>query len=81
MVVVIKLRGGLRTSVTGPTFAVDEKDVGPTVVIVIDESATGAHGFGQIFFPERSVVVCEMNSSLSGDVAEGDLLGRTEDRR
>ena len=77
VIVVIKLRSGLRAGMSGPIFAIDEQNVRPAVVVVVDESATRAHGFGQIFFPEGGVIVSEMDSGLGGDVAEGDLLARS----
>ena len=56
--------------VTRPVRAVDEQDVGPAVIVVVDEGAAGAHGFGQPLFPEGSVVVGEVDAGLGGDVAE-----------
>ena len=81
MVVVIELQDGLGTGVSRPVFAVDEQDVGPAVVVVINERAARAHGFRQIFLAEGAVVVGEMDSGLSGDVTELDLLCGRENRR
>ena len=60
----------------GPVLAVDQQDVGPAVVVVIDESAARAHGFRQPFLSKGSVVVGEVDAGLGGDVAEGDVLLR-----
>src|SRR5207245_7179042 len=81
VVVVIELQDGLGTGVSRPVFAVDEQDVGPAVVVVINERAARAHGFRQIFLAEGAVVVGEMDSGLSGDVTELDLLCGRENRR
>src|SRR6267154_4104790 len=62
----------------GPVLAIDQNNVGPAVVVVINEGAARAHGFGKIFLPEGRVVVGEVDSGLGGDVAEGDLAGNRE---
>jgi len=72
VIVVIELRRGMLADVTGPVHAVDQENVGPAVVIVIDEGHAGAHSFGEIFFAEGAVVVHEMDPGLFGDVAELD---------
>ncbi len=72
VIVVVELGRGMFGGLAGPVGAVDEEDVGPAVVVVVDESDTGAHGFGKIFFAEGSVVVEEADAGLLGDVAEGD---------
>src|SRR6266571_2141523 len=56
--------------VAGPVHAVDEKNVRPAVVVVVDEGHAGAHGFREIFCAEGAVVVEEMDSGLWRDVAE-----------
>ena len=69
----------------GPVLPVDQQNVGPAVVVVVDESAAGAHGFGQPLFSEGSVVVGEVDAGLGGDVAEGDCAlarrGRGDERQ
>jgi hypothetical protein len=57
---------------SGEITAVDKEDVWPSVVVVVNEGATWAHGFGQILLPEGSVVVSKVNAGLRRDVAEGD---------
>ena len=89
MIVVVELQGGCAARfmdgcVAGPVLAVDEEDIGKSVVVVIDERAAGAHGFRQPFFAEGSVVVREVDAGLGGDVAEGDVLlrmARRNDRK
>src|SRR5690348_17307095 len=67
VIVVIKLRRGRRTGMSGPVFAVDDQDVGPAVVIVVNEGAARPHGLGQILLSKRAIVVSEMDASLRGD--------------
>src|ERR1700730_8974407 len=57
-------------------FAVDQNDVGVSVVVIIDKGAAWTHGFRQPFFPEGAVVVREMDSGLSSNVAKMDLLSK-----
>ena len=61
-----------RFGMAGPVLAVHEQDVGPAVVVVVDEGAAWPHGFGKPLFPEGAVVVGEVDAGLGGDVAEGD---------
>src|ERR1700745_917789 len=63
----------------GPVFAINQQNVGPAVVVVIDEGTTGAHGFGEIFLPECAVVMDEVDAGLGGDVTKVDLLGLSRD--
>ena len=61
-------------AMAGPIPTVDQQDVGPAVVVIVNEGATRTHGFGQPFLAEGAVIVGEMDSGLGGDVAEGDVL-------
>ena len=74
-VVVVELqRRGLARR--GPIFAVDQQNVGVAVVVVVDESAAGAHGLGQPLLAGGTIVVDEVDARLPGDVLEGDLRPR-----
>ncbi len=74
VIVVIELqRGGAAVGMSGKVFAVDQQDVGIAVVVVVDESAAWAHGFGQILLAEGAVVVGEVDAGLGGDVVKVDL--------
>src|ERR1700739_2298406 len=58
VVVVVELRrGGAVFRVGGPVLSVNQKNVRPAVVVVIDEGTTRSHGFRQPLLPERSVAV------------------------
>ena len=74
-IIVVEL-GRRRSAVRMPRkiVAIHQQNVGITVIVVVDESAAGSHGFGQPFFSECSVVVSEMNSGLCGYIAKTDLL-------
>ena len=48
--------------VAGPVGAVDEEDVLPAVVVVVDEGDARAHGFREPFLAEGAVVVGEVDS-------------------
>src|SRR5438445_4087675 len=74
VIVVIELQRGSTARVAGPVLTIQEEDIRPAVVVVINKGATRAHGFRQIFFPESAVVVSEVDSGLGSDVAELDLL-------
>src|SRR5207249_2329263 len=75
VVVVIKLQSARRAGMPRPIFAVDQNDIGPTVVVIIYERTARPHSFRQIFLSKCAVVVSEMDASLQGDVAEMGLLG------
>ena len=78
VIVVVKLGRGRGARMSRPVLPVDQQNVRPAVVVVINEPATGTHGLGQIFFSKGRVIVREMDSGLGSDVAEGDLSGGGE---
>ena len=53
-----------------PVHGVDDQNVLPAVVVVVEEARAVAHGFRQIFFPEGPGVVFEVNPSLFGYVGK-----------
>src|ERR1700704_2100842 len=52
LVVVIERWVGCTGCVAGPVHGVDQQDVLPTVVVVVEEADAAAHGFREILFPE-----------------------------
>src|SRR6266403_2605552 len=65
VIVVIKLRGGgAALRMADPVLAINEQNIGPAVVVIIDERATGAHGFGQPLLAEGAVIVREADTRL-----------------
>src|SRR5262249_52710248 len=74
VVIAIQLQRGLSTGPARPVLAIDQQNVRPSVVVIINEGATRPQGFREIFFSERAVVVRKPDSSLRGDIAKGDLL-------
>src|SRR5262249_41798455 len=66
MVVVIERRVRLAGFVRGPVHRVDEQDVGPTVIVIVDHADTRAHGFGQKLLSVCTAVVLEVDAGLGG---------------
>src|SRR5262249_28765138 len=62
------LRGGL----AGPVHRIDDENVGPAVIVVVDDAHTAAHRFGQILFAKGTGVVFEVDASGGSDVGEFD---------
>ena len=56
-----------------PVLAIHQQYVRETVAVVIDESASRTHRFGQILFPEGCIVVFEMQARLRRDVTKLNL--------
>ncbi len=77
-VVVIKLERRNGVLVAGPVFAIHDQNVGITVVIVVNEGTAWAHGFWKPLLAKCAIVVGKVNASLSGNVAELNLLGAGE---
>src|SRR5262245_5107248 len=78
VIIAIELWRSCETGMSGPVLTVDDQNVLPAVVVVVNQSAPGPHGLGKIFFSECAVVVDETDARLRGDVAELDL-GRSGD--
>src|SRR5882762_8073606 len=72
VIVVIKLGSGVLLLMTRPVHPIDQKNVGPAIVIVIDESDARAERFRQEFLSERAIVVSKANAGLLSYVAKGD---------
>src|SRR6266849_7756535 len=70
MIVVIQLRGGVLLRVSRPVAAIDEKNVRPAVVVVVDERHARPQRLRQEFLSESAVVLDEANASLLRDVAK-----------
>src|SRR2546422_3934375 len=68
LVVAIQSRIGWFAFMPGPIHAVDEQDVLPAVVVVIEEGAARSNGFREILFPESAIVVSKEDTCLTRDV-------------
>ena len=64
--------GPLRHSVIDKGASVDKKDIGPAVVVEVQDQRARTHDFGKMFFRTRSVFVPEIDSGLRSDVREID---------
>src|ERR1700758_2229475 len=55
-VVIVVIEGGVGIAgfVAGPVHGVDEENVLPAVVVIVDEAGSAAHGFRKIFSPKSS---------------------------
>ena len=53
-----------------PVRRIDEHNVLPTIVVVVEKGAAISERFRKIFLPERAAVVFEMNAGLVGDVGK-----------
>ena len=56
----------------GPIHGVDQQNVLPAVIVVVEEAGPAAHGFRQILFSEGAGVVLEVDAGLGGNVGELD---------
>ena len=74
-VVVIERRKRLAGLVFRPIHGVDEENVLPAIVVVVEKANAAAHGFGKILFSEGAGVVLEVDAGLRGHVGELDGAG------
>ncbi len=75
VIVVEELQSGrARLRVSRPVLTIHQEDVGPAVVVVVDERAPRTHGFGKVLLSKGAVVVREMDTGTSSDIAKPDGL-------
>ena len=60
----------LRDRRIGQRAAVDQEDVDPAVVVVVEEQPAGAHGLDQVLVGAGAVDVAEVHAGAAGDVGE-----------
>jgi hypothetical protein len=70
MIVVVELGRGVLLDVTRPVHTIDQENIGPAVVIVVDEGGAWTERLGQEFLSEGSIVVNEANTGLLSDIAK-----------
>src|SRR5262249_44034064 len=70
VIVVIELWRRMLRDVARPVHSVDEENIRPSVVVVIDESHARSNRLRQKLFSKRAIVVCETNSSFRRDIYE-----------
>src|SRR5262249_23194390 len=72
-VVVVAVEGGKRLSASrNQVLAIDEENVGPAVVIRVEEGAPGAQGLGEVLLAGTPGIVDEVDAGLRSDIGEGD---------
>ena len=64
VIVVIERRKRLAGLMARPVHGVDQQNVLPAIVVVVEKADAAAHRFRQVFFPEGAVVVFEVNARL-----------------
>src|ERR1700682_986386 len=72
LVVVIERRVGFPRLMARPVHGVDQQYVLPPVLVIVEKAGAAAHGFRQVLFPKRSVVVFEVDAGLGSYVGELD---------
>jgi len=72
LVVVIKRGIGFSGLMAWPIHGVDQQNVLPAVIVVVEETGPAAHGLRQILFSEGAGVVLEVDAGLGGNVGELD---------
>src|SRR5437899_1259734 len=77
-IVVIEAKSTVGFLMTRPVRAIDEKDVLPTVAIIVEKGASGAESFRQELPAEGAAIVLKMDTGLACDVgkAESDGIAR-----
>jgi hypothetical protein len=63
--------------VARPVHRIDEEDVGPAIVVVVDDADSAPHGLWQKLGAERATVVLEMDAGLLGYIRKRNGSRRT----
>src|ERR1700682_1698626 len=69
------MQRGFLAFVAGPVHAVDEQNILPAVVVVIEKSAAGAKSFREEFASECAAVVLKLKASRGGHIGEAETEG------
>src|ERR1700722_17577616 len=80
-IVVIERGKGFAGFVSRPVHGIDEENILPSIIVIIQEASAAAHGLREIFFSERAIVVLEVNACLGSDIVEVDGTGGTKSLR
>src|SRR5215471_6328927 len=71
-VVVIERRDGSYALPARPAHRVDQQNVLPAIVVIVDEGTTRTQGFREILFARRTAVMFELNSGLCCHIGESN---------
>ena len=52
--------------------AVDQEDIRPSIAVVVEDEAPGAHGFGHVLLRRGAILVFEVDAGLDGDIGKGN---------
>src|SRR5580692_8327484 len=80
-IVVIERWKGLARLVPWPIHGIDQENILPAVVVVVEKANAAAHGFRKIFLSKGPAVVFEVNARLSGYIREFNRAGRARQIR
>jgi hypothetical protein len=72
-VIAIEPKRAAPAFVAGPVHPIDEQDVLPAIVIVIEKRAAGAQSFRQEFGAERAAIVMELNAGAGSRIHQPEL--------
>src|SRR3954452_3676562 len=72
LIVVIEHWIGFSGQMTRPVHGINQQNVLPAVVVVVEKADAAAHGFWQVLLSERSRVVFEMDAGLCCHIGELD---------
>src|SRR4030095_12248539 len=72
LIIVIERKKRLRPFLFRPIHGINKDYVLPTIVVVVDESASCTDRFGQILLTERPAIMLEANYGLCADVSKLD---------
>ncbi len=69
-IVAVKVHGAALLHMAGPVHAVDQQDILPAIVVVVQKRATRPQRFRQVLLPKRAAVVMEVYACGGGDVGK-----------
>ena len=70
LIVVIESRVGFASLMFGPIHRIDEQDVLPAVVVVVQKTNATSHRLWEILSPERATVMFEVHPRLGRHIGE-----------
>src|SRR6185437_10120859 len=75
-IVAVERHGGMRAGMTGPILSIDQQDVLPAVIVIVQKSDARAQCFRQPHLAERAIVGNEMNACGARDILKSDMSRR-----
>ena len=72
LIIMIERREGVAGLVSRPIHGIDQQNILPAVVVIVENTNAAAHGFRKIFLSESATVVFEVDTGLRGHIDELD---------